>query len=117
MSKTNSADRTPVDAIVIRLPQRFQWKDSHDQPWRNGIVFPNEREELGIWWSIRAGVGHGSFDDDPWEMMGHIIGDAAAFRWIDNDYDWEPLGAICCDTTYDDADDFRNHLKIAHSGG
>jgi len=36
---------------------------------------------------------------------------------IDNDYDWEPRGAICCDTSYDSAEDFRNHLKIAHSGG
>jgi hypothetical protein len=68
-------------------------------------------------WSIRAENGFGCFEDDPWEMMGHVIGDAAGFRWIDNDYDWSPTGAICCDTVYDHAEDFRTHLRAAHSCG
>lgn len=75
-----------------RLPQRFRWKDGHDLDWRYGVVFPNDTEHLGIWWTI----------------------DAVAFQWIDNDYEWQPIGAICCDTQYDNADDFREHLKNAH---
>lgn len=96
-----------------RLPQRFQWKDTHDSNWRNGVVMPCEdpADEL---WSIRAGHGFGSFQDEPWEVMGHIIGDAAAFRWIDNDYQWHPIGGVCCDTVYQSSDDLLTHIRMAH---
>jgi len=100
----------------IRLPQRFQWKDDHDGPWLNGVVFPYNSPDGGEWWSIRAGSGHGSFDDDPWEIMEHILGEFSEFRWIDNDYDWLPRGTVCCDTVYESADDFRTHLKHCHKG-
>ncbi len=66
------------------LPQRFQWKDHSDGPWRNGVTMPNGSG----YWTILAGSGFENFDDDPWETMGHIIGDATDFRWIDNDYGW-----------------------------
>jgi hypothetical protein len=114
MSTENAEPKAPVDRLVIRIPQRFQWKKRFDDPWCNGIVFPCHRSEL---WQIDAGPGHGTFFEDPWEIMGAILGDAAAFRWIDNDHNWEPKGAICCDTTYETAEDFRAHLKSCHSCG
>ena len=114
MSSESGEPKAPVHRLVIRLPQRFQWKNRMDDPWCNGVVFPMHNSEL---WSIDAGRGFGSFFRDPWEMMGAILGDAAAFRWIDNDYEWEPKGAICCDTIYDSAEDFRTHLLVAHQCG
>jgi hypothetical protein len=43
------------------------------------------------YWQIIAGRAFGSFDSDPWEKMGHLIRDGE-FRWIDNDFNWEPRG-------------------------
>jgi hypothetical protein len=114
MNTENSESKAPVDRLVIRLPQRFQWKNRMDGPWLNGIVFPVSGREL---WQIHAGQGHATFFADPWEAMGMVLGDAAAFRWIDNDYEWEPKGAICCDTFYQSAEDFRVHLLVAHQCG
>ena len=39
--------------------------------------------------SVRGLLVFGSFTDDPWEIVGHILGEVAAFEWIDNDFDWE----------------------------
>ena len=40
-------------------------------------------------WRIRAGVGSASFESDPWEILGQVIGgNVAEFVWIDNDYGW-----------------------------
>jgi hypothetical protein len=69
--------------MTARMPQRFRWKTQNDGDWKYGVVLPG-----GKVWHIRAGHGHGSFMDDPWEIMGHIIGDIAEFEWIDNDCGW-----------------------------
>lgn len=114
MENQKQPDTAPVDRLVIRLPQRFQWKDRMDDSWCNGIVFPVSGMDL---WKIHAGPGHATFFADPWEAMGMVLGDAAAFRWIDNDYEWEPKGALCCDTIYESAEDFRTHLLVAHQCG
>lgn len=29
------------------------------------------------------------FESDPWEAMGHVIGDVEVFQWIDNDLKWQ----------------------------
>lgn len=98
---------------TIRLPQRFQYRSNSSERWRDGVCFPMECHGVR-YWSIRAGAGHGSFDDDPWEMVGRIIGDVSHFRWIDNDYGWLPAGGTCCGTTFDTADDLREHLRLCH---
>jgi hypothetical protein len=110
----NTGASAPVDAFVIRLPQRFQWKTRLDGPWLNGMAIPVNGRKL---WRIHAGPGHGTFFEDPWEIMGAILGDAPGFRWLDNDYEWEPKGAICCDTKYESAEDFLTHLKQCHQCG
>lgn len=99
----------------IRLPQRFQWMERNGGPWLNGIVVPSSDVDLGERWHIRSHGMFGSFDDDPWEVMGQILGDIADLRWIDNDYGWQPKSATCCGTVHDSADDLRRHLKECHS--
>lgn len=69
--------------MVDKLPQRFRWRDKGQSHWRWGVVMPG-----ALMWHISAGFGHGSFDDDPWDMMGKIIGDVDEFQWLDNDYGW-----------------------------
>ena len=72
-----------------RLPQRFRYRD--DDVWQYGICMPvrgTGTAEAPDFWTIRAGDGHGFFDHDPWEKMGHVLGDVDAFEWIDNDYGW-----------------------------
>lgn len=67
-----------------RLPQRFRWKESGINAWRYGVCTPGT-----TCWFVRASAaGHGSFDNDPWESLGHIIGDVESFEWIDNDFGW-----------------------------
>lgn len=67
-----------------RLPQRFRYRKSGCNGWDFGVCIPR-----GNLWSVQAGAGFGSFEADPWEIVGHIIGDVEAFEWIDNDYSWE----------------------------
>lgn len=69
--------------VKERLPQRFRWKDQLSESWQYGVIMPGPRL-----WFIRCGVGHGSFRDDPWEILGTILGDAYAFEWIDNEHGW-----------------------------
>jgi hypothetical protein len=69
--------------MTERMPQRFRWKDTADGPWAYGVCMPGN----GMW-HVRAGAGHGSFIVDPWENLGHIIGDVAGFEWVDNDFGW-----------------------------
>lgn len=67
-----------------RLPQRFRYRKYGCNGWDFGVCLP-----MGEMWIVNAGSGFGSFDDDPWEIIGHIIGDTEAFEWIDNDFGWE----------------------------
>jgi hypothetical protein len=69
-----------------RLPQRFTWRDNGE--WHFGVCMPMVAVNVE-YWQIIAGKGQGSFDSNPWESMGHVIGDGE-FRWIDNDFNWEP---------------------------
>lgn len=66
-----------------RLPQRFRYRKPSCNGWDFGVVYP-----MGKRWHINAGAGFGSFESDPWEILGHIIGDVDEFQWIDNDYGW-----------------------------
>lgn len=66
-----------------RLPQRFRYQKQGCDGWDFGVCFP-----MGQRWSVQAGAGFGSFDNDPWEILGHIIGDVQSFFWIDNDCGW-----------------------------
>jgi hypothetical protein len=87
-----------------RLPQRFTWRDSDE--WHFGVCIPMVAVNVE-YWQIIAGKGHCSFDSDPWETMGHVIGDGKQFRWIDNDFNWEPRRKPPQRTLYEvaDADD------------
>lgn len=66
-----------------RLPQRFRYRKHGQDYWQYGVVMPGQFS-----WHIQAGCGHGSFDGNPWEMIGKIIGDLQEFQWLDNDYGW-----------------------------
>lgn len=66
-----------------RLPQRFRYRRMLSDPWVFGVCMPRQD-----FWQIYADQGHGSFHDDPWETLGHIIGDVACFEWIDHDFEW-----------------------------
>lgn len=74
----------PESQTKERLPQRFCYRKAGCNGWDYGVCLP-----VGDLWSVQAGAGFGSFEDDPWEIVGHIIGDVEAFEWIDNDFDWE----------------------------
>lgn len=78
-----------------RLPQRFRYRKTPTAAWTYGIVMPGKSL-----WHIQAGYGHGSFEDDPWEMMGMIIGNPQEFQWIDNDYGWagDVMPRPCCES-------------------
>jgi hypothetical protein len=76
----------PNTAPTEKLPQRFAWRD--DGEWHFGVCIPMVAVNVE-YWQIIAGKGQGSFDSNPWESMGHVIGDGE-FRWIDNDFNWEP---------------------------
>ena len=78
-----------VFADATRPAQRFQWKMNCGDDWLNGVVA--RKNHAAQFWTIVAGETSASFDDDPWEAMGQVIGDAAAFRWVDNDHGWEPI--------------------------
>lgn len=66
-----------------RLPQRFRWKERNDSDWEYEAIMPGHSM-----WHIQCGVGSATFESDPWEVLGHVLGDIAEFEWIDNDYGW-----------------------------
>jgi len=72
----------PKDSIP---PQRFQWRALDGSPWRFGACFYSPSCE---WWEIKTESGYAHFEEDPWESMGNLIGDATEFEWIDNDMEW-----------------------------
>ena len=94
----------------MRLPQRFMYREKHEHPWKFGITIPHSHGE-SEWWTIKCQCGFSSFEEDPWEVLGGIIGDVACFQWIDNDHEWFPIGGTCCGLTFRSHDDLANHLK------
>jgi hypothetical protein len=86
MDQRQLDDQINKPAPAERLPQRFTWRD--DGGWHFGVCIPMVAVNVE-YWQIIAGKGHGTFDSNPWESMGHVIGDGE-FRWIDNDFNWEP---------------------------
>ena len=73
-----------------RLPQRFQYQVIRGGDWTHGMMIPAKHEDTdrNFWWVVFANGTCGSFESDPWETLGHIIGDVDEFQWIDNDYGW-----------------------------
>lgn len=73
------------------FPQRFRYRKTADSRWKFGVAVPHPTDPPT--WRIEClnSRGSGGFDDDPWEILGHIIGDVAEFEWIDNDLGWEGL--------------------------
>lgn len=71
--------------MTERLPQRFRYQDIRGNRWMFGWCIPRPQ---GNWSAETFGGGFGSFTTDPWEILGHIIGDVAEFQWIDNDHGW-----------------------------
>lgn len=73
-----------------RLPQRFQYQVIRGGDWTHGMMIPSKHEDTdrNFWWVVFANGTCGSFESDPWETLGHIIGDVDEFQWIDNDYGW-----------------------------
>ena len=71
-----------------RLPQRFRYQAIRGDRWRHGVAVPHPTDPPT--WRIEClnSCGFGGFDSDPWEILGHIIGDVDEFQWIDNDYGW-----------------------------
>lgn len=96
-----------------RLPQRFQYRRNGNGQWKNGVCMPVVYGGHHCW-LIRAENGFSSFDDDPWEAMGSVLGDVSGFRWLDNDYGWEPKGGSCCGQTFATSIGLLGHLKKEH---
>lgn len=72
------------DAELTRLPQRFKYRKPGCREWDFGVCYP-----MGKRWRIQCGAGFSSFEEDPWEDLGQIIGDVTEFHWIDNDFGWK----------------------------
>jgi len=71
-------------------PQRFRWKLNGIGRWRFGCCVYCATFEL---WEAHTFGAHDVdlFDDDPWESLGQLIGDADILEWIDNDMGWADL--------------------------
>ena len=70
-----------------RLPQRFRYRRGEE--WQFGICVPvTGQEPCESYWSIQCGNGHGTFNRDPWETLGNVLGAGEGVEWIDNDYGW-----------------------------
>jgi hypothetical protein len=80
----NNADPAPVDRVVMRFPQRFKYRKPLCSGFDFGVCYP-----MGKRWRVDVGFGHGTFDTDPWESLGQILGEVEEFAWIDNDHNWK----------------------------
>lgn len=80
---TSDDDQTKESRMNDKLPQRFRFLKNGE--WKYGVCY-----SFAAQWRIMLFISayFGSFDDDPWETMGQIIGDVERFEWIDNDYGW-----------------------------
>ena len=88
-----NAPRKPPGAD--RVPQRFAYWVRPGQ-YFYGCCFPQvDTRGRFLYWYIREECGgFATFNDNPWETMGQVIGDdVAGLHWIDNEYGWRPLGA------------------------
>jgi hypothetical protein len=68
-------------------PQRFKWRDAPLKSWNYGTCLWVQADER---WEVYT-FGHCdvvTFDCDPWEVMGQVVGDAYELIFIDNDFDW-----------------------------
>lgn len=74
-----------------RVPQRFQWMDTKGSLWQYGVCFPRVADSGYRYWVIYIPPLIQHFDNDPWEILGQMLGDIHEFHWIDNDYDWHPV--------------------------
>lgn len=74
-----------------RKPQRFRYRKPGGDRWKWGVAVPHPT--VPRTWRIEClnSAGFGGFDTDPWEILGHIIGDVEAFEWTDNDHGWHGL--------------------------
>ena len=86
-----------MTSIQDRRPQRFRYRKRPGGIWQFGACFPVEDAGTAWWW-IRTLTGHASFDDDPWEVLGHVIGYVTDFEWIDHDYGWAGDVTVEADT-------------------
>lgn len=69
-----------------RLPQRFLVWIGHS--WNYGICWPMSNGS----WSMQCLSAHGTFTDDPAELIDTLFGDAE-LEWIDRDYGWKDVTA------------------------
>lgn len=68
-------------------PQRFRWRTRGYVRWKYGCCV--HLPTCGRWTIHTFGLEDElTFETDPWEAMGHVIGDASKFEWIDNDLKW-----------------------------
>ena len=68
-------------------PQRFRWLTPGTTRWRFGACLYALAFDL---WEIHT-FGHQrvmTFEEDPWEILGQVIGDVDKFEWIDNEMEW-----------------------------
>lgn len=68
-------------------PQRFKWRDNLIRRWKFGVCLWNCTHEV---WEIHT-FGHCNvvhFEEDPWEVIGQVVGDAHELVFIDNDFGW-----------------------------
>ena len=75
-------------AMTEHPPQRFRWRAKDSAYWDYGccIYAPG----LNMWRiTTFLRTANMLFESDPWEAMGHVIGDAAEFQWLDNDLNWQ----------------------------
>jgi len=74
-----------------RIPQRFVFDDDGRRGY--GICWPL----ADGCWKLDTMRGGALFDSDPWEVLGHVIGqNASSVAWIDNDFGWrgKPLAEL-----------------------
>jgi hypothetical protein len=68
-------------------PQRFKWRENEIRRWKFGVCVWNCTHKV---WEVNT-FGHCNvvhFDEDPWEVIGHVVGDAKELVFIDNDFNW-----------------------------
>ena len=91
------------------IPQRFRFRANAADQWRFGVCLP-VGDGRSRWWHVRTQRGFAYFTEDPWEVLGHVIGDVDEFQWIDNDYGWHG------DTTAAESVDFVTQTVHERAG-